>query len=302
MTRYCCAGAFGVWTAAVLAACTVGPVYHRPAVPLPVGWVQPDGASGDARPLWPAPDWWRSFGSTELDHFMAAAQAGNDDLAAAVARVQEADAEVRIAGASLLPAADLTADATREHGGLSLGPRTLNIFNPQLTASYELDFWGRNRSLRGAARAQADASRFARQTVALTVLRSVAETYFQALEFRDRLRLARDNLDNGRRILAGLKLEASAGTVTALDVAQQETAVALLEAALPPLEQQRRQAVYALAILVGGAPDGIDVTEGSLDDLSDPVVVAGLPSQLLTRRPDVAEAERPVEFPRAHRC
>jgi NodT family efflux transporter outer membrane factor (OMF) lipoprotein len=208
-----------------------------------------------------------------------------------VARVRQADAQARIAGAALLPTADLTADGSREHGGLTLGPRTLNVFNPQLTASYVLDFWGRDRSLRDAARAEAAASRFDRQTVALTVVKSVAETYFQALEFRDRVGIARENLENGRHILDGLRLEASAGTITALDVAQQETTVALLEAALPPLEQQRRQSIYALAVLVGSAPDRLDVTQGSLAELSIPAIVAGLPAHLLSRRPDVAEAE-----------
>jgi len=202
---------------------------------------------------------------------------------------------VRIAGAPLFPTLDLGAGATRERtvvpGGAS-GPRLTNIFNPQITASYELDFWGKNRALRNAARATAIASRYDQQTVALTVVRSVAGTYFQALEFLDRIQVARQNLENGQKILHGLKLEQSAGTVTGLDVAQQETAVALLEAAIPPLLQQLRQSVYALAVLVGKTPESIDVTTGSLTEISSPAVAAGLPSQLLSRRPDVAEAEQ----------
>src|SRR5205807_3460338 len=136
------------------------------------------------------------------------------------------------------------------------------------------------------------ASRYDQQTVTLTVVRSVAGTYFQALEFLDRIQVARQNLENGQKILRGLKLEQSAGIVTGLDVAQQETAVAVLEAAIPPLLQQLRQSVYALAVLVGSTPESVDVASGSLQDISSPAVAAGLPSQLLSRRPDVAEAEQ----------
>jgi len=168
----------------------------------------------------------------------------------------------------------------------------VNDFNPELSASYELDFWGRNRAQRNAARAAALASRYDRQTVALTVISSVATTYFQALELRDRLQVAQDNLENGRKILKGFRLEQTAGTATGLDVAQQETAVALLDAAVPPLQQQLRQTVHALALLIGKTPESIDVDAGTLSALSSPAVAEGLPSQLLSRRPDVAEAEQ----------
>jgi multidrug efflux system outer membrane protein len=167
-----------------------------------------------------------------------------------------------------------------------------NAFNPELSASYELDFWGKNRALRDAARAAAAASRYDQQTVALTVISSVATTYFQALELRDRIEVAEQNLENGRKILKGFRLEQSAGTATGLDVAQQETTVALLNAAIPPLLQQFRQTVYALAVLIGKTPESVDVNMGTLTELSSPPVVEGLPSLLLSRRPDVAEAEQ----------
>ena len=91
------------------------------------------------------------------------------------------------------------------------------------------------------------------------MISSVATTYFQALEFRDRLKVARDNLANGEKILHGLQQQQLAGIATGLDVAQQETAVALLRAAIPPLQQQFRQAVNALAVLLGKTPESIDV-------------------------------------------
>jgi multidrug efflux system outer membrane protein len=192
-----------------------------------------------------------------------------------------------------LPSLDLGATATRERASVpGQGFSVSNVFNPVLSASYELDFWGKNRSARDAARALAVASRYDRETVALTVISSVATTYLQALELRERIEVAEQNLANGEKILKGLSFEQQVGTATGLDVAQQDTAVALLRAAIPPLREQFRQTVYALAVLIGKTPETVDVTEGTLNDLKAPPVIAGLPSQLLTRRPDVAEAEQ----------
>ena len=276
----------------ILAACSVGPAYKRPDIPLPGKWTEtPDNSAAG---VWPSLDWWHGFGSQKLDELIAEAQRSNDDLAAAIARVEEADAQLRIAGAALLPSLDAGANAARQEGQLARTGRsgTFNSFNPALTASYELDFWGKNRALKQAARATAIASHYDQETVALTIISSVATTYFQALQFRDRLQVARENLANGEKVLHGLQLQQSAGIATGLDVAQQETAVALLSAAIPPLEQQFRQLVHALAVLVGKTPESMDVDTGTLNTLTLPRVVAGLPSQLLTRRPDVAESEQ----------
>jgi outer membrane protein, multidrug efflux system len=285
-------------TCATLAACSVGTHYQRPNIPTASDWHEtaeaPAGGIG-TRPaaLWPAADWWHGFGSARLDELIAEAERSNDDLAGAIARVQEADAQARIAGAPLLPSLDAGATATRERASVNgASPSVFNVFNPELTASYELDFWGKNRALRDAARAAATASRYDQETVALTVISSVATTYFQALELRDRIEVAQQNLANGQSILRGLTLEQSAGTATGLDVAQQETAVALLFAAIPPLEEQFRQTVYALAVLIGETPESIDVASGTLTELKSPAVVQGLPSELLSRRPDIAEAEQ----------
>lgn len=293
MKSQLCAGAVcgcALAALAALASCSVGPAYKRPDIPLPPQWQE---TSNEAAAVWPSADWWHGFGSEKLDELIAEAQRSNDDLAVAIARVQEADAQARIAGAPLLPSLDFTADANRQEAQLASGGRgTFNTFNPMFTASYELDFWGKNRALRAAARATAIASHYDKETVALTVISSVATTYFQTLQFRDRLDVARQNLVNGQKILRGLQLQQTAGIATALDVAQQETTVALLDAAIPPLEQQFRQTVNALALLLGKTPESIDVDTGTLNSLKSPLVVEGLPSQLLSRRPDVAESEQ----------
>ncbi len=249
----------------------------------------PAGVSAD----WPAADWWHSFGSAQLDDYIARAQSGNDDIAAAIARIRQADALARIAGAALLPTLDAGAAASRQRQLVATGgpPVTYNEYLPAVTASYELDFWGKNRATRDAALETAQASRYDRETIALTVLSSVALTYFEVLEQHDRLEVAQDDLANAQQVLSGLELEQTVGTATALDVAQQATTVATLNASIPPLAQQLQQNIDALAILVGQLPESIDVGGGSLQQLTPPPITAGLPSELLARRPDVAEAE-----------
>ncbi|MGH8230186.1 MAG: efflux transporter outer membrane subunit, partial [Steroidobacteraceae bacterium] len=271
-------------------ACSVEPAYRHPAVSTPTTWQQ---APASLRSEWPAAEWWHEFGSDPLDRLITQAQTGNDDIAAAIARVREADAQARIAGAALLPNLGLQASASRQRQRpiASGAPITYDEYSPLLTASYELDFWGKNRATHEAALQAAQASRYDRETVALTVITSVALTYFEALEQHDRLEVARDDLANAQKILSGIELEQTVGTATALDVAQQATTVATLNASIPPLAQQLQQSLDSLAILVGQTPESLDIEQGSLDQISAPPVIAGLPSELLARRPDVAAAE-----------
>jgi NodT family efflux transporter outer membrane factor (OMF) lipoprotein len=281
----CLAGA----SLSLLAACNLGPRYHRPDIPPPASWVTASDANA---PAWPESEWWRGFQSDDLNRFIAQAEQANDDLRAAIARVHQADAQRRVAGAPLLPTLTAGATAQRARAQVPGGEIvTGNAFSPLLNASYELDFWGKNRAALASATASAKASRYDRTTVELGVLAGVASTYFQALELRDRLAIADANFANASKILHGLKLEQHAGIATALDVAQQETVVATVNATIPPLRQQLRQSLDALAILVGSTPEAIDVTRGSLDELGQPPVRPGLPSELLARRPDVASAE-----------
>jgi NodT family efflux transporter outer membrane factor (OMF) lipoprotein len=289
-----------------LSACNLGPRYRQPDVPPPAAWRPAEaGAAPAAAAAWPSEEWWHGFHSAQLDELMAEARRANDDIGAAIARVVEADEQARIAGAALLPALSADAGGTRQAQKtpvLALTPpngalvtssvlRTYNSFSLGLGASYQLDFWGRNRALHDAARMAALASRYDRATVELAVMTSVAVTYFQVLELNERLQVARDNLRHAQDILGGLQLELKVGTITALDVAQQETTVATLQAAMPPLQQQYVQTLDALAILVGRQPETLGLSLGRLQDLAEPVVGPGLPAELLTRRPDVAEAE-----------
>lgn len=282
------------WTSAaavpLLVACSVGPRYHRPDIPPPAQW---STTASQQAPEWPSADWWRGFNSPDLDALIAQAQAANDDLKAAIARVEEADAQRRIALAPLLPALSAGATATRARQIVpgNPAPQTGKVFSPLLSASYELDFWGRNRAGYVAAAATERASRYDRTTVELSVLAGVATSYFQVLELRDRVQIADRNLANAQQVLHGLELEQHAGLATALDVAQQQTIVDTEGAAIPPLRQQLRQSQDALAILLGSTPEALEVATGTLDEIGQPEVRPGLPSELLTRRPDVASAE-----------
>jgi multidrug efflux system outer membrane protein len=277
---------------AALSACSVGPAYHHPDVAAPTAWPTSldDQASTDR---WPSTDWWREFNSPQLNELIEQAQHTNDDIASAIARIREADAQARIAGANLLPDVDLSGDATRgrQRSTLTSTPINANSFSAEVGASYELDFWGKNRAIRDAAVMAANASRYDRATVELTVMTQVAVNYFQAIATRDRLNVAEQNLASAQRVLRGLQLEQTVGTANALDVAQQETAVAVQNAAIPPLRQQLQQTLDALAILVGKTPDALELPSATLADFATPEVQSGIPSGLLARRPDVASAE-----------
>jgi outer membrane protein, multidrug efflux system len=288
----------GLASTLLLAACSLGPNYERPKLDVPTAW---RGGPANA-PLWPSPEWWKGFGSPQLDTFIAEAASGNFDLAAATARVREADAQVRVAGAALLPSVGLSGGAsnTKTVSTISGAARSYSLYSAGLSASYEIDFWGANRATLESAKDTAQANRFDEATVALTTEASVATTYFQILELRDQIAATSRNIDSARQILAELQAQAAAGTATALAVAQQQTTVLTLEAQLPPLQQLLQQDIDALAILVGKPPEALDIDTGTLSDLSHPAVTPGLPSELLARRPDVAAAEAQLKAANAN--
>ena len=272
----------------LIAACQIQPVNDPVPLDVPAGW---DQATGDTS-AWPAPDWWQNFGSTELNQLVLQAQDNNPDLAAAAARVVAAEAQAKLAGVALLPTLDLGAGAGRKgvFGGNS-NVNTSNNFDINLGASYEIDFWGKNRAILSSAQESLQASRFDQETIALTITSSVAITYLQVLSLRERIAIARLNLDNAERVLKTVEARVKYGAVSALDLAQQRAVVARQQSAIPPLEQQERDARSALAILLGKPPQGFDVTGTSLDEIALPRIAAGLPSELLTRRPDIQTAE-----------
>ena len=245
----------------------------------------------------PSLDWWRGFRSSELTQLMEEAQTVNLDIAAAVARMVQADAQARQAGAALLPSLSGGASETysRTSGssasGLTNGGHEVVNYSTSLSASYQLDFWGQNRDALQAAEDTAVANRFDRDVVALTTLTGVANAYFQVLASQDRIRTAERNIASAQRILDAIKERRKAGTGTDLDVAQQESVLANQKASVPPLRQTLDQNVNALATLVSRPPERVRVAGGSLDRIAIPRVTPGLPSELLTQRPDIRRQE-----------
>jgi NodT family efflux transporter outer membrane factor (OMF) lipoprotein len=276
------------------AGCLLTQDLPNPALDIPDRYTAARSRNLDAPPTL---DWWRGFRSSELTTLMEQAQKLNLDVAAATARFVQADAQARIAGAALLPTLSGTGSENYSRisgssaSGLSTGGRETVNFTSSLSAAYELDFWGKNRDAAQAAEEIAIADRFDRDVVALTALTSVANAYFQVLAAQDRIRTAERNIASATRILEAIRQRFKAGTGTDLDVAQQESIVANQKAAVPPLRLTLAQNINALATLVARPPESLHVSGGSLSRISAPRVTPGLPSELLTQRPDIRRQE-----------
>jgi multidrug efflux system outer membrane protein len=305
----------GVLPVLPLMGCDVGPDYHRPQVNTPFAFTSPGAASPNGAgpaPVWPSSTWWQGFQSPELDTLIVEAEAHNYSIQSAIAAVSAADAAVRVAGGALLP--NLTAQPSasfaqvNESNGSKSGYGAVagsngtvtqigqgivdtRTYSAELSASYEVDFWGKNLATFKAAEASAVAARFATTVTALTIVSEVADTWFSALAYQDELEVARRNLAASSQLLQVEQARLDAGTASILDVAQQGALVAGQRANIPNLVSLERQEVIALGILVGRPPEEIAIDPGTLTTIPSPEVVPGLPIDLLRRRPDVAEAE-----------
>lgn len=230
--------------------------------------------------------WWQAFDAEELARLVNVALQGSPDLAIAGERVRQAEAAVRVAGASLFPAVDASAATSRRTGN-----GNFDSTSAALSASYEVDLWGRNAALTRSAQSSAAATRFDRETVRISLVAGVANAYFEVLALRGRLDVARRNLAIAERVLGVVEARYKNGVASALDLSRQRTAVGAQRAAIPALELQERQTLAALAILTGRPPEGFDIGANDLAKLGLPTVAPGLPADLLARRPDIASAE-----------
>ncbi len=240
---------------------------------------------------WPSQEWYRGFGSDQLNALIDRAASNNWDLAGARARVAQADARARQAGATILPSVDAGGNANFLAGHSSNGSGHETDWAALLSASYEVDFWGKNRATANSARFLAAASRGERDTLALTTLAGVANSYFQVLALRERLAIAHSNLDAAQALLEIVQSRYEAGSASPLELATQTAARSVAALVIPELEQQTGEARAALALLTGSFPEGFELEQKPLDALTEPSVAAGLPAELLTRRPDVFAAE-----------
>ena len=280
----------------LLSAC--GTPAQRPdsGIQPPASWQSPHtaGAVHDNQ------QWWNRFGSPQLGRLIEQARLGSYDLAAAIARVRQAQADTVIAGGSQLPEVKAGANANRQKLMRGSGYSQLDAdsdndavdyFNANLVASYEIDFWGGQQASRDSAQFSLNASEFDQATVELTLLSGVANSYVQALSLQEQSRIAELNLANAQSVLKLVQTRFDSGSATALELAQQKSLVAAQQRQLPLVRQQAEEARISLAALLGRPVQALSLGQERFDQLTWPAIDAGVPSQLLSRRPDIARAE-----------
>jgi multidrug efflux system outer membrane protein len=284
--------------AAVLAACAVGPNYHRPKTEVPAAYrFESD----------PAPDsfadkgWWEIYQDPILLELLKAALANNLDVRVAAARVDEARAQLGATRLQQLPQLAVEGGAQRSRTSqyvLTPGePLIYNAFQLQGSLSYEIDFWGKYRRATEAARAQLLSSQYARDDVVAGLVSAVATEYFTLQTLDEQLAITRRTVETRRKFVELTRAQHERGTVSGLDVATAQAQLAVAEAVIPDLQRQIGQTEDQLSVLLGHNPEAIlRSADGELKRMAErvppPVPPAGLPSSLLERRPDIREAEQ----------
>ena len=275
--------------------CTVGPNYKRPMVAVPGSYrgMIPEqttqtqiGSLGDQK-------WWEIFQDEQLRAFIRTALQQNYDLRIAASRVIEAQAQVGITRADQFPSlsggagiADLRSAQSKFLPAFETSTGQVN-----LSAAWELDFWGKFRRATEAARANLLASEWARQEVISTLVANVSAAYFQLRALDLQLEISKRTLDSRQESLRLTRVLANGGATSLLDVSQAEQLVFTASAEVPALEQQIVQQENFLSILMGQNPGDITRGQTLTEQRQPPQVPPGLPSSLLERRPDIREAE-----------
>nr|WP_282445140.1 efflux transporter outer membrane subunit [Pseudomonas sp. W2Jun17] len=244
--------------------------------------------------------WWTQFDSPVLNRLIDQARRDSFDVAAAMARVRQAQATAVIAGAPLLPEVKFNLSASRQRllrgsGNSDLDAtesnKTVNNYDANLTASYEIDFWGGRAAARDSAVHSLHASEFDQANVELTLLSNVADRYAQTLAAHQRLQIAELNLANARNVLDLVQTRYDAGSATGLELAQQKSLVAGQQRQLPLIQQSAEESRITLAALLGQPVQALALGSEPFQALTWPNIGPGVPSQLLRRRPDIAQAE-----------
>jgi len=287
--------------AALLAACaSVGPEYKKPEVDLPAGWqdAPADGTRGQG------PEWWKLYGDPVLDQLVEEALKNNANLAVAAARVEEARAIVSATAADQQPQVSASAERRRtqfsQRAPLPVPPGVSNRQSDtrvSLDVSYEIDLWGKLRNATKAARADLLATEAAQETVRVTLTADVAQGYFSLRSLDGQIAATRRVVAARSESLGMQKRRFEVGDISEFEYRQLDAELAAERAQVPPLEQLRAQQENALAVLLGRSPKAIYAS--AFEAGSDPeeqtvgiAVPAGIPSDLLQRRPDVVQAEQ----------
>ncbi|WP_305042250.1 efflux transporter outer membrane subunit [Geoalkalibacter sp.] len=283
-------------TALLLGACTLGPAYQRPEVMTPPVYRE-DAPWKQATPAdaLPKDAWWRLYGDPTLDDLQERARIANQDVRAALARLERARAAARISEADLLPRLDLDPSVQRGRTPEDLAPGrgafTATALHVPFDLSYEIDLWGRVRRSVEAAGAEYQASAADLHNLLLIVHAEVARSYFGLRTLDAEIALLERTLELRAQNLRLVESLFKNGQVGRLDVARAETELASARSEEAGLRRLRAQFEHALAVLAGEPPAGLVLAAAPLD-LEPPAIAPGLPSALLERRPDVAAAER----------
>ena len=288
--------AVGIVTAALLGGCAIGPNYQRPAVAEPQTFR--GQATAEAASLADAP-WWEVFQDPILKELIQEALRNNYDVQIAAARVREARANFRVSRSDLYPSLDYGAGVSRANvtAGVAGGPgrqadTTNNFYYGTLSASWELDIWGRIRRSNEAAWATLLATEDARRGVWLTLVSDLAQAYFELLALDVRLEIARNSTDAYQRTYNVFQDRFQFGTASKLETSRAEGALGEAQATIPQLESDIVAKENQIGILLGNTPAPIPRGTAMYAQTVVPTVPAGLPSTLLERRPDLRQAEQ----------
>lgn len=275
----------------VLVSCSLAPNYKRPEVSAPATWSTGQQPAQDAPRV--AFDWWKSFGSDELNQVMAEGLNNNLDLKASFQRINQSRAALRIDRSVLFPTIDASGNISRDksiRGDKSSNDGNTNL-NAGLDINYELDLFGANKASIDASEAALLSTKYQYNALALVVMGDIANNYFNIINARERLTIADKNLQNAREVLRIVEARYEAGSASGLEMAQQKSSLGSFEAARASIEEQVANYRNALAILLGKAPQTLTVNAQDLTGILVPQIALSQPSDLLTRRPDIASAE-----------
>ena len=289
---------------ALFQGCAVGPNYQPPKTTAPAKWSAP--LSGGETNLEPSlATWWKSFNDPQLDSLVERAVNSNHDLRIAGARVREARALYRIASSQLWPTVDAGGSYARQNqsknqpvlGSLPMPPGIPyenNVYQAGFDASWEIDVFGGNRRAVEAGKAEVAAAEFGRRNVLVTLLGEVARNYVELRGCQRRLEIANNNLKTQEDALALTKDRFKNGLTSDLDVQQATTLLANTHAVIPTLENGIQAYIHRLGVLLGQPPEALlaELSAPAPIPSAPPIVPAGLPSELLRRRPDIQQAER----------
>ena len=278
---------------AVLSGCMVGPDYQRPVTEVPATFPEADTASAGVETV--RGDWWRLFDDPVLDDLVASALAANVDIFQAVARIEEADANLRAVSAAFFPEIDLAGTANRSANSTKVAAPSLpivrNDFRLALNAAYEIDFWGKLRRASEAARAQGLSTRYAKDVVTLSIAALTTQTYFSLRSLDAQIAATRATLMTRDETLRLVRRRADGGLASDLEVRQAEGTRSDAAFQLDELLRERALAEHLLGTLTGRL--GLTIPSGDLAHLPVPALPPpGLPSALLERRPDIRQAEQ----------